>query len=150
MEMNGAEISAIAALSGSALGGLTPIISNYLVQRGLTEREVLDRELGARQSLYSDFIQFATKIYVNATTKELEDADDLVALYALISRIRLIASTPVIEAAEEFAANVTKRYGVEAISFEVLKNTALSPHIDPLNAFSSRCRDELRSLLGHK
>jgi HAMP domain-containing protein len=150
MEMNGAEISAIAALSGSALGGLTPIVSNYLVQRGLTEREMLDRELGARQSLYSDFIQFATKIYVNATTKELEDADDLVALYALISRIRLIASTPVIEAAEEFAANVTKRYGEEAISFEVLKNTALSPHIDPLNVFSSRCRDELRSLLGHK
>jgi hypothetical protein len=150
MEMNGAEISAIAALSGSALGGLTPIIGNYLVQRGLTEREILERELGARQSLYSDFIQFATKIYVNATTKELEDADDLVALYALISRIRLIASTPVIEAAEEFAANVTKRYGEKAIPFEVVKNTTLSPHIDPLNAFSGRCRDELRSLLGHK
>ena len=70
--MNGAEISAIAALSGSALGGLTPIISNYLVQRGLTEREMLERELGARQSLYSDFIQFATKIYVDPATKELE------------------------------------------------------------------------------
>jgi len=112
--MNGAEISAVAALSGSALGGLTPIIGNYLVQRGLTEREMLERELGARQSLYSDFIQFATKMYVNATTKELEDADDRVALYALISRIRLIASTPVIEAAEEFAANVTKRYGEKA------------------------------------
>jgi hypothetical protein len=120
--MNGAEISAIAALSGSALGGLTPIISNYLVQRGQTEREMLERELGARQSLYSDFIQFATKIYVDATTKEMEDADDLVALYALISRIRLIASTSVIEAAEEFAANVTKRYGEKAIPFEVLKN----------------------------
>jgi hypothetical protein len=148
--MNGAEISAIAALSGSALGGLTPIISNYLVQRGQTEREMLERELGARQSLYSDFIQFATKIYVDATTKEMEDADDLVALYALISRIRLIASTSVIEAAEEFAANVTKRYGEKAISFEVLKNTTLSPHIDPLNGFSSRCRDELRSLRAHK
>ena len=148
--MNGAEISAIAALSGSALGGLTPITGNYLVQRGLTEREMLERELGARQSLYSDFIQFATKIYVDATTKDLEDADDLVALYALISRIRLIASMPVIEAAEEFAANVTKRYGEKAIPFEVLKNATLSSHIDPLNAFSSRCRDELRSLLGHK
>jgi hypothetical protein len=150
MKMNGAEISAIAALSGSALGGLTPIIGNYLVQRGMTEREMLERELGARQSLYSNFIQFAIKIYVDATTKELERADDLVALYALISRIRLIASTPVIEAAEEFAANVTKRYGEKAISFEDLKNTTLSPHIDPLNEFSSRCRDELRSLLGHK
>jgi hypothetical protein len=63
MEMNEAEISSIAALSVSALGGLTPIISNYLVQRGLTQREMLERELGARYSLYSDLIQVATKIY---------------------------------------------------------------------------------------
>jgi hypothetical protein len=40
--------------------------------------------------------------------------------------------------------------GGKAIPFEVLKNATLSPHIDPLNAFSSRCRDELQSLLGHK
>jgi hypothetical protein len=33
--MNDAMISAVAALTGSALGGLTPIVSNYLIQRGL-------------------------------------------------------------------------------------------------------------------
>jgi len=43
--MNNALISAVAALSGSALGGITPIISNYLIQRGLTQRELLNREL---------------------------------------------------------------------------------------------------------
>jgi hypothetical protein len=148
--MNGAELSAVSALAGSALGGLTPIISNYLVQRGLTEREMLNRELGARQTLYSDFIQFATKTYVNATTKQLEDIDDLVTLYALISRIRLLASPPVIEAAEEFAADVTKRYGEKAISLEDLKNATIVPHVDPLHEFSTRCRLEFQSLLRRK
>ncbi|MGA7159138.1 MAG: hypothetical protein WBY53_19990 [Acidobacteriaceae bacterium] len=149
-DMSGAELSAIAALSGSAIGGLTPIITNYIAQRAATEREALGRELGARQALYSDFIQFATKVYVEATTKELDSIDELVALYALISRIRLLASQPVIDAAEDFATKVTERFGEAAISLLDLKNEKLMRRIDPLKDFSSRCREEFRTLLTHK
>jgi hypothetical protein len=80
--MSEAFISAVAALTGSALGGLTPIISNYLVQRGLTQRELLTRDLVERQNLYAEFIQFGTTLYVSATTKEPRDEnfDDLVNL----------------------------------------------------------------------
>lgn len=60
--MDGAVISALAALGGSALGGITPIMSNYLIQRSMTEREMLSRELVSRQTLYSDFIKFGTKL----------------------------------------------------------------------------------------
>jgi hypothetical protein len=149
--MNDALISAVAALSGSALGGLTPIISNYLIQRGLTQRELLNRELAERQNLYSEFIRFGTKLYVNATTKEPEEEnlDDLVALYALISRIRLYASDPVIEAAQDFAAVVTQRYGSAAISIEDLRSETLKPHVDPLNPFSIQCRKELEEIFHH-
>jgi hypothetical protein len=66
--MNGAVVSALAALGGSALGGITPLISNYLIQRGMTARELLSRDLVSRQTLYADFIQFGTKLYVSATT----------------------------------------------------------------------------------
>jgi len=145
--MNTATLSAVAALSGSALGGITPLISNYLIQRGLTNRELLSRELADRQTLYADFIQFATKVYVNATTKDLDNVDDLIALYALVSRMRLFASEPVIGAAEQFATRVTKRYGEPSLSIQDLRNETLSPHVDPLNDFSSLCRQEMRSLL---
>jgi hypothetical protein len=148
--MNGAVVSALAALGGSALGGITPIVSNYLIQRGMTERELLSRELVSRQTLYSDFIQFGTKLYVSATTKELDDADELVALFALISRIRLFATPPVIEAAELFGMQMVKRFGETALSIEALKTATLVPHVDPLNEFSSRCRDELQSLVRHR
>jgi hypothetical protein len=145
--MNGAVVSALAALGGSALGGITPLISNYLIQRGMTTRELLSRELVSRQSLYSDFIQFGTKLYVSATTKQLDDADEMIALYALISRIRLFASEPVIDAAEQFATQMTGRFGEAAMTLEALRNATLTHHVDPLNLFSSRCREELRSLL---
>jgi hypothetical protein len=144
--MDTALISALAALAGSALGGITPIMSNYLIQRGLTERELLGRELASRQALYADFIQFGTKIYVSATTKELDDANELVALYALIGRIRLFASDPIIDAAEQFAMQMTQRFGEPAMTLEDLRSAALTHHVDPLNDFSSRCREELRLL----
>ena len=82
---------------------------------------------------------------MSATTKSLDDVNDLIALYALVSRIRLFASEPVIRAAEEFAARVTRRYGEASLSMEDLRNVTLSPHIDPLQDFSTLCREEMRS-----
>jgi hypothetical protein len=71
----------------------------------------------------------------------------LVALYALIGRIRLFASDPIIEAAEQFAMLMTQRFGEPAMTLEDLRSAALTQHVDPLNEFSSRCREELRLLL---
>ena len=111
MAMNSAEMSTLAALTGSALGGITPIISNTLIQRSLTKRELLSKELSQRQDLYSEFIRFAATVYVQATTSRLDKVDDLIVLYAFVGRIRLLASEPVIKAAEDFAQLVTRRYG---------------------------------------
>ena len=149
--MNDAVISAVAALTGSALGGLTPIISNYLIQRGLTQRELLTHELVERQNLYAEFIQFGTTLYVSATTKEPQDEsfDDLIKLYALVGRIRLYASAPIIEAAQDFAALVTEKYGRAAISIEDLRSATLKPHLDPLHPFSIQCRQELEEIFHH-
>jgi hypothetical protein len=146
--MNDALISAVAALSGSALGGLTPIVSNYLIQRGLTQRELLTRELAERQSMYSEFIRFGTTLYVRAITNEPqhENLDDLVALYALVGRIRLYASGAVFKAAEDFAALVTEKYGNEAIPMEVLRSAAVKSRVNPLSAFSIECRKELEGI----
>jgi hypothetical protein len=149
--MNEAVISAVAALTGSALGGLTPIISNYLIQRGLTQRELLTHDLVERQNLYAEFIKFGTALYVSAATKEPQDEnlDDLVKLYALVGRIRLYASASVIEAAQDFAAMVTEKSASAAISIEELRSATLKPHVDPLHPFSVQCRKELEEIFHH-
>ena len=145
--MDRATLSAVAALSGSALGGITPLVSNFLVQRGQTRRELLSRAMTERQTLYADFIQFATKVYVSSITKQLDDPEDLIGLYSLVGRIRLLASEPVIQAAEVFATVVTERYGEPPLSMEDLRSATLSPHVDPLHDFSTVCRKEMQALL---
>jgi HAMP domain-containing protein len=139
--------SAIAALTGSAIGGLTPILSAYLIQRGLTERETISRELAERQTLYSNFIDYAMKIYVTAITSKLENLDELVGLYSLISRIRLVATDEVIKAAEAFASSVLQRFDEPAKSVDDLRVETTKEHLDPLHDFSRRCREELRSIV---
>jgi len=147
MPMVSAEISALAALAGSAIGGIAPLISNRVIQRNMTERELLGREFAERQSLYAEFLRAAAEVYVQATTTNLEKLDGLILLYSLIGRIRLMGSKPVIKAAEEFAHLVTKRFGEKNLSMEDLREVALQPHVDPLYEFSSRCREEMHHLL---
>ncbi len=147
MPLASPEVSAIAALAGSAIGGITPLISNYVAQRSITRRELLSRELNERQTLYAEFIRFAGTVYVQARTSHLKELDDLVVLHSYVGRMRLLASPPVIEAAEEFAQLVTKNYGEENVTIEVLRETTLADHVEPLKKFSLRCREELDRLI---
>jgi hypothetical protein len=149
MGISTAELSALAALAGSAIGGIAPLISNHLNQRGLTQRELLTRELSERQNLYAEFITVGSTVYVRAVTSNLDKVDDVIHLYALVERIRLFASTPVIRAAEDFARLVTRRFGEQNLSLEDLREATLAPHVDPLSDFSINCRQELRELFRH-
>jgi len=147
MPLASPEVSAIAALAGSAIGGVTPLISNYVSQRSITRRELLSRELNERQTLYAEFMRFAATVYVQARTSSLEKLDDLVILHSYVGRMRLLASPPVIEAAEEFAQIVTRNYGEQNVSIDVLRESTLADHVEPLKEFSLRCREELDRLI---
>jgi hypothetical protein len=86
-------------------------------------------------------------VYVHARTSHLEKLDDLVVLHSYVGRMRLLASTAVIEAAEEFAQLVTRNYGEQNVSIEVLRESTLADHVEPLKEFSLRCREELHRLI---
>ncbi len=147
MPMNPAMINIIAALSGTAVGSLAPVLSNYVLQRSVTQRDLLNRQLGQRESLYSDFIKEASSLYADAAIHELGDIQDLVSLYALVSRIRLLASAPVVKAAEDFVRLIVRQYGERNLTVEEMRSSALSAKADPLDVFSFACRKELRGIL---
>jgi hypothetical protein len=147
MPMNSAMISILAALSGTAVGSLAPVLSNYVLQRSATERDLLNRQLGQRESLYSDFIKEASRLYADAMIHELDDLNDIVSLYALVSRIRLLASEPVVSAAEDFVKLIVQHYGDPNLTLEEIRTAALSQRADPLDIFSFACRRELRNIL---
>lgn len=147
MALNSAELSAVSALAGTAIGGITQFISNNVVQRSLTQREMASRELAERLTLYAEFIRFGATVYTEASTSNLDKLDDLVFLHALVGRIRLLGSEPVIQAAEDFTYLVTKRYGEKKLSLEDMREVTSQPHLNPLQDFSMRCREEIRHLL---
>ena len=92
--------SVLAALGGSVIGASTPVFSNFVLQRSVTRREMTNREIAQREELYSQFIQQGTLCYAKALSQSLDNLDEIVAMYALVNRIRLFASASVLEAAE--------------------------------------------------
>src|SRR5580693_4369377 len=104
--MNSAVLSTLAALGGSSIGALGPIFSNYVLQRGQTQRDLLLRQVIDREALYSDFINEASRIYARSLTHSFENPEELVSLYALVRRIRLLASNIVVNAAESVVRQV--------------------------------------------
>lgn len=142
--MDNTLISVLAALGGSIVGATTPVISNFVMQRSMMERELTNREIAQREELYSEFIRQGTFCYAKALEQNLEKIDDLVAMYALVNRIRLFASDSVLETAEEFVRKLVSTYGQANMSIEELRHVALEQHADPLNDFALKCRLELR------
>src|ERR1700739_1143667 len=138
--------SVLAALSGSVIGAATPVLSNFVLQRSLTERELTNREIAKREELYSTFISQGTGCYAKALSQNLENIDDIVAMYALVNRIRLFASRSVLEAAEAFVKKLVARYGESNMTIDQIKLVALEQHADPLNDFALKCRSELREV----
>ena len=145
--MNTTLIGALAALGGSSVGAIAPVFSSYVLQRSVTQREVSNREIAQRETLYGDFIQEASRTYLVSLTHVLEDLDDLVSLYALVSRIRLFASKEVVLAAEDLVKRIVEHYGSPNLTVDQVRAAALSSKADPLEVFSFACRKEIRDLL---
>jgi hypothetical protein len=58
-------ISALAALTGAVIGGLTSGVTNWLNQRNQLRAQWLLHEKSRRQILYRDFIDEAAKCYID-------------------------------------------------------------------------------------
>src|SRR6201995_3918641 len=113
--------SVLAALSGSVIGASTPVLSNFVLQRSLAQREMTNREIAQREELYAEFIRQGMAAYAKALSQNLENIDEIVAMYALVNRIRLFASVSVLEAAEAFVRKLVEKYGEQNMSIDQIK-----------------------------
>jgi hypothetical protein len=107
---------------------------------------LINREIAERQKLYSDFISEAARLHADAMTKNIFDLNELVSLYALTSRIRLVSPDDVVLAVEEIVRSIVQRYGEINLTLEDLREAALAAKADPLKRFSTTCRKDLQRL----
>jgi hypothetical protein len=89
--MNASVISVLAALAGATIGGLTSVLTSWLTQQMQARTQQFARDLGRRQKLYKDFIEEASKSYIDALQHDKADVSSLVGLYAKISRMRVLS-----------------------------------------------------------
>ena len=97
--MDTAYLSALAALAGTAVGGLTSFFSSWLGQSAQLKAQVFLQEKGRRQELYRDFVDEASRLYIDALTNDQPDLPKAIALYALVSRMRILSSPKLVEEA---------------------------------------------------
>jgi hypothetical protein len=144
--MDSATISALAALGGAALGGVTSFATTWLSQQSQARAQQLTHKISRREELYKAFIEEASKTYADALIHELSDATNLVELYAMVSRMRVMSSKATIAAADEAVRMIIKAYGAPNKTLTDLRDLADRGQLDFLRAFSESIRHELHQL----
>jgi len=146
--MDATAISALAALMGTAVGGLTSVAANWLSHRLHVRAQWLQHEKNRRQILYRDFIEEASKCYIDALQHHEAQADvpGLVGLYAKLGRMRVISSKPVLHSAEHITQKILDTYLEPDKSFVELRDMARNGTIDLLREFSEACRVEFEEI----
>ncbi|MGE3500111.1 MAG: hypothetical protein AB7N53_19795 [Candidatus Binatia bacterium] len=142
--MDTAYISAFAALAGSVVGGFTSLAASWLTQRQQFIGQQLVHDIGRREQLYKEFIDEASKCYVDAFEHSNEDSAQLVRLYALVSRMRMLSSTPVVQQADNVMRLIVQTYASPNKTLRDVVDSMEAGELDPLRDFSTACRDELR------
>jgi hypothetical protein len=147
--MNSPYLPALAALAGSAIGGLTSFASAWLTQHHQDRANRLSGEKTRRQKLYKQFIDEASRLYADALVHDQAEVSALVGIYALISRMRVVSSSAVVAKAEAVVRMIVDTYFVPNKSFPQFREMVNSHAVDPLRAFSEQCRAELQTLNDH-
>ena len=142
--MEPAYLSALAALAGSTIGGLTSLTASWLTQHVQFRVQQRASDLSQRQELYKHFIEEASRWYADAFAHDTAEVANLVNLYALASRMRVLSSRRIVGSAERVIRVIIETYLAPNKTFpdvtEILDNDAM----DPLREFSHACREEFR------
>jgi hypothetical protein len=143
--MDVAYLSALSAIAGSVVGGLTAGITTWLTQRAHTRAGLLANEMSRRDHLYKDFILAASKAYGDALLSNQPRIPELLALSALISRMRVLSSPRTVASAEKIMEATLSAYFAPNKTIRELHDLMKSgTGIDPPKDFSEVAREELR------
>ncbi len=147
--MDPATISALAALAGATIGGVTSFGTSWLSQQTQAKVQARAHKLSQREELYKHFIEEASKAYADSLGRQVSDlaqVTELVDLYALVSMMRVISSIPIFESANHLVRLIADSYLSPNKSLQELHQMVDNDSIDALRDFSEACRVELQKL----
>ena len=139
-------ITAVSGLMGTLVGGSATVATAWVTQRKLARRDLVREEVRKREALYGEFAGECVKLLMDAFTHTLDKPEKLLPVYALLNRVRLTASPPVLHMAESLLARITDQYFAGNLTVDELRVLARSDKADPLKPFGDACRAELASM----
>ncbi len=144
--MNATVVTATAAALGSLMGAAASIAATWITQRTQTIRADSEWKLRERQTLYKRFIKEASRLTIDAVARSLEQPDQLMALYGILSCIRLMAGEEVVRQGEACCRRIVELYGRPNLTTDQIRSAVAAndlDDLDPLKEFSTACRNEL-------
>jgi hypothetical protein len=144
--MDTSVISAMSALLGAAIGGSASFLASLTTQRAQMRSQWLTGERLRRQDLYREFVEEASRCYIDALQHDKGDIPSLVLLYTKIGRMRILSQQDVIDSAERVARKILDTYLEPDKSFPELREMAKNNSIDILADFTKACREEFELL----
>src|SRR5438270_11354888 len=130
--MEPATISALAALAGATVGGVTSFAATWLTQRTQARIQAITHKLSRREDLYKALIKEAAKLYADALVHEISDVSKLLGLYAMISELRVLSTTKTLESAGDVARLIVTTYRTPNKTLPELED---SVNRGPIDAF---------------
>jgi hypothetical protein len=144
--MNSTVVTAMAAALGSLVGAAASVATTWITQRTQTIRAHSEWKLRERESLCKEFITEASRLAIDAVAHSLEQPNQLMALYGVLSCIRLVSGEEVVRQGEACCRRIVELYGRPNLTTDQIR-VAVESHnlddIDPLKQFSTACRNEL-------
>ncbi len=141
--MDAAYLSAFFGLAGAIIGGLTSFATTWLTQQAQIRERQRDAARAVRQELFNAFITEATRLHADALSHEKDDVTNLVQLYAIIARMRLLVSRPVVTAADEVLRAIVETYLAPNRTLHEIRVLAQEGKMEFLVDFGEACRREL-------
>jgi hypothetical protein len=145
--MDAMHIPAVAAFWGSATGSLATLVTSWLTRRREDRFRRTERAVSQREKLYREFIEEASRLYAEALVNEQAEPSQLVGMYALIGRMKIISHDDVVQAAEKVGRLILGTYLSPNRTLAELPD--LIDEVDPLREFSDACRRELQTAGWH-
>ncbi len=149
--MDSAYLSALSALGGSIVGGLTAGITTWLSLRAEARAGQRAHDKLRREELYKDFIVAASQACSDALMTNEPKIPQIVALYAMVSRMRVLSSPSIVACAEKMMVTTVDTYFAPNKSFADVYKLMKSGKehevgLDLLKEFSEIAREELQTL----
>ena len=144
--MDSTVVTALAAALGSLVGATASIGTTWISQRRQSIRASAEWKLRDHESLYKEFIMEASRLFGDAMVKSLERPDQLVRLYGILSRIRLISGDEVLSKAVGCCHRIVELYRRPNMTADQIRAAFESNEFDPLKEFSAACRAELLAM----